>query len=213
MAKKKLGTEEKERRQLNRQINFLVMRKMWQEIRGRANRGSTSQTIYTAFHMSRERYTRVIRGETVRFSEEELKRLMTETGVRGEIFEGKDCFQFENISRNDWKKLFALRDEDIKAAKEYEKYLYEQMAKSDVDMLKNPDLYYFAVYLKNGKPATDTDVEENLQRGIQWLSSITLTQLERCRVEVLQEYLQALEQQKDIANTLFHYVELKRQEQ
>lgn len=198
-------------KKFNRQINFLVMRTMWQELRGRAKKGSEGQTIYAAFHMSRERYTRIIRGEPVRFSKEELKRLMVETGVRSEIFEGKDCFHFEAISHKDWKKLFDLRDVDIKKAKVYEKNLYGQMAPSDVDLLKNPDLYYFAVYLKSGKPATDMSIEEDLSKGVNWLNSVRLAQLERCRLEVLREYVQGLEKQLDIAGSLLRYMELKQQ--
>lgn len=213
MAKKELSREEQKQQRLNRQINFLVMRRMWQKIRGRAEKGAKGQTIYAAFHMSRERYTRVVRGDAVRFSKDELKRLMAETGVRGTIFEGKDCFQFENISRKDWEKLFRLRDEDIKAARGYEKYLFEQIAKSDFDLLKNPDLFYFSSYLESGKPAIDLDIEENLLRNIQFLDSINIAQLERCRLEVLQEYLRVLERQVDAAGTLLHYVELKRRGQ
>lgn len=204
--------KELERQKFNRQINFLVMRTMWQELRGRAKKGSAGQTIYTAFHMSRERYTRIIRGEPVRFSKEELKRLMVETGVRSEIFEGKDCFHFEAISHKDWKRLFDLRIEDIKKAKDYEKNLYRQMVASDVDLLKNPDLYYFAVYLKSGKPATDMSIEEDLSEKVNWLNSVRMAQLERCRLEILREYVRGLEKQLDIAGSLLRYMELKQQE-
>lgn len=209
---KAINEIERDRRTLNRQINFFVMRKMWQELRGRARKGSSDRTIYETFHMSRERYTRVIRGEPVRFSKEELKQLMLETGLRSEIFEGKDVFQFERISQSDWEKLFQLRDENIKQAREYEKYLYEQMTPHDVDLLKNPDLYYFAVYLKSGKPITDASLEENLKEGMKWLNSINLGLLERCKSDVLEEYLQSLKRQVDMTGTLLHFRELKQQE-
>lgn len=204
--------KEKKRQRFNRQINFLVMRTMWQELRGRARRGSTDLTIYSALEISRERYSRAIRGEMIRLSKEELKELMSKTGVRSEIFEGKDCFHFEAISDKDWKKLFDLRETDIKKSRAYEKYLYSQMAADDVDLLKNPDLYYFAVYLKNGKPATDKNIEDDLSEKVKWLNSIRLTQLERCRLEVLREYVRGLEKQLDIAGSLLRYMELKQQE-
>lgn len=209
MKKKEISREERERQRLNRQINFLIMRKMWQNIRGRAKKGSEGQTIYAAFHMSRERYTRIIRGEAVRFSRKELERLLRETGVRSEIFEGKTAFEFEAISRKEWQRLFDLREEDIKKARAYEKNLYAQMKKSDVELLKNPDLYYFAVYLKNGKAAVDRNIEAELKDLIQQLNDLGLAQLEQCGLEVLREYLRELERQKDIAGTLLHYIELK----
>lgn len=227
--------QEQERQRLNRQINFLVMRRMWQVLRGRAKAGSEGQTIYDAFHMSRERYTRIIRGGNVRFSKEELKRLVTETGVRSEIFEGKDCFHFDAITEKDWKGLFELRvlmdhhatpkeneteearkarekkerKEKIQEARAFEQYLYSIMKQSDVDLLKNPDLYYFAVYLKSGKPAMSIDIETDLQRMTQRLNSVEFAQLERCRADVLQEYLQGLKRQVDITSTLLRYMELK----
>lgn len=205
---RKLTFSDQERR-LNRQINFLIMRKMWQTIRGRAKKGSEDQTIYAAFHMSRERYTRIIRGEAVRFSKGELERLMRETGVRSDIFEGITAFEFEAISLKDWKKLFELREVDIAKAREYEKYLYNQMKQSDVDLIKNPDLYHFAVYLKRWKAATDKSIEADLKNIIQQLDAFSLAHLEQCDVNILREYLQGLKKQVDIASTLVRYIELK----
>ena len=85
------GQEKKQQSQtMNRRINFLVMRKMWQKIRGRAKKNSGNrETIYQAFGMSRERYTRAINGEKIRFSQKELKELVERTGVSAEIFQGK----------------------------------------------------------------------------------------------------------------------------
>lgn len=205
---RKLTFSDQERR-LNRQINFLIMRKMWQTIRGRAKKGSEDQTIYAAFHMSRERYTRIIRGEAVRFSKGELERLMRETGVRSDIFEGITAFEFEAISLKDWQKLFELREVDIAKAREYEKYLYNQMKQSDVDLIKNPDLYHFAVYLKRWKAATDKSIEADLKNIIQQLDAFSLAHLEQCDVNILREYLQGLKKQVDIASTLVRYIELK----
>lgn len=229
---------EQERQRFNRQINYLVMRKMWQTIRHRAKKGSHGQTIYDVFHLSRERYTRIIRGQNIRLSENELRRLVAETGVRKEIFEGKDHFRFEAITEKDWQRLFHLRNMDdieervkgekgedegkkrikserkkrLEDIRNYEKNLYEQMKQSDIDLLKNPDLYYFAVYLKSGKPATNTDMETDLREKVQLLNSVSLIQLERCGLTVLQEYFQVLEKQIDITGTLLRYMKLKQQE-
>lgn len=114
MTSQTVGAVSEQDMVLNRQINFLIMRKMWQDIRGRAKRGEAGkETIYHAFDMSRERYTRAINGEPVRFSQKELRDLMLKTGVNSDIFQGVTCFQFEAITRKDWEKLFVLRGEDI----------------------------------------------------------------------------------------------------
>lgn len=211
MAKKKkqISEEEQKRRQLNRQINFLVMRTMWQRFRGRAEKGSDGQTIYAAFRMSRERYTRIINGETVRFSQEELKMLMQRTSMRREIFEGEVCFCFDAVSRKDWEKLFELRESDIKKSKTFEKNIYEQIRDTDIDLVKNPDLFYFSSFAKSRKPTKDIEFEENLKKGVIWLNSINIAQLEKCDLSNIISFVKALESRYDMARTLSHYIELK----
>ena len=89
MTSQTVGAVSEQDMVLNRQINFLIMRKMWQDIRGRAKKGEAGrETIYHAFGMSRERYTRAINGETVRFSQKELRDLMVKTGVNSDSFQG-----------------------------------------------------------------------------------------------------------------------------
>lgn len=110
------------------------------------------------------------------------------------------------------KRIKSERKKRLEDIRNYEKNLYEQMKQSDIDLLKNPDLYYFAVYLKSGKPATNTDMETDLREKVQLLNSVSLTQLERCGSTVLQEYFQVLEKQIDITGTLLRYMKLKQQE-
>ena len=210
MAKQTVGAVSQYDMILNRQINFLVMRKMWQDIRGRAKKGETGQvTIYQAFHMSRERYTRAINGDPVRFSQKELRELLVKTGVSAEIFQGVICFQFEAITRSDWEKLFALRSEDIQKARSYEKNLYGQITKRDLDMVTNPDLYRLAVYMRTRVPVTDIQLEEVIQEKIDWLDQHGISSLERCSPDILKDYLAALERHTDMVRTLAHYWELK----
>lgn len=207
------GQEKKQQSQtMNRRINFLVMRKMWQKIRGRAKKNSGNrETIYQAFGMSRERYTRAINGEKIRFSQKELKELVERTGVSAEIFQGKTYFQFDAISQQDWEKLFKLRDTDMKQARIYEHNLYEQMQKSDMDIVRNPDLYRFAVYVQSMAPVTDLRLEREMQETIDWMKKTSVRKLERCEPGILQEYLSELEKQMDIVRTLVHYRELKQE--
>lgn len=74
---KELQQEQKSRAQiqkeavrLNQQINFLVMRYMWQRYKGRAKKNTKyNRTIYDVLGISRERYTRVLDGQVAKFGE------------------------------------------------------------------------------------------------------------------------------------------------
>lgn len=192
----------------NRQINFLVMRKLWQIIRGRAPRGAT-ETIYTDFDMSRARYTRAVDGDRIRFSKKELEHLVLKTGLRSDIFEGRTHFQFRDISDKDWKKLFELRGNKDAGYKGQEDYVFSLIQEEKINPVENPDFYRFVVYLKQGVSATDINVEQKLQKLIVDMNAIKFHQLERCGADILKEYLNILRQQMDATGTLVHYMELK----
>ena len=83
------------------------------------------------------------------------------------------------------------------------------ICKDDLDLVKNPDLYRFVVYLKQRGPATDVSVEQKLQNLIADMETIRFHQLEQCGADVLKEYLTAIRKQEDAAETLLHYMELK----
>ena len=210
MTSQTVGAVSEQDMVLNRQINFLIMRKMWQDIRGRAKRGEAGkETIYHAFGMSRERYTRAINGEPVRFSQKELRDLMLKTGVNSDIFQGVTCFHFEAITRKDWEKLFVLRGEDIQRARTFERNLYQQITKKDLDMVTNPNLYRLTVYLRTSAPVTDFQLEETIREQMNWMDKNGIASLERCDPELLGDYLDALEKHIDMVRTLTHYRELK----
>lgn len=75
-------------KKFNRQINFFIMRYMWQVICER----NPDDTIYKAFQTSRERYTRIINTGVVRYGKGELDSLSQITGLRKEIFLGEVRF-------------------------------------------------------------------------------------------------------------------------
>ena len=78
-----------ENKRHNRQINYFIMRYMWQVV---CKRGTGR--IYEAFGMSRERYTRIINTGKVRLGKAELSSLQQRTGLREEVFTGAirfDC--------------------------------------------------------------------------------------------------------------------------
>ena len=100
----------KEDKEFNRQINYFVMRYMWQVVCGRSARYA-DDTIYNAFSTSRERYTRIINTGIVRYKKEELETLYRKTGIPTEIFTGEKRFECpynketeagKDISESDW---------------------------------------------------------------------------------------------------------------
>lgn len=104
-------------KKLNRQINFYIMRYMWQVIRGRSPAGK-GDSIYMELDTSRERYTRIIDGENVRISDADLDKWTKRTGLSGGVFSGDIRIKYashgETVSANTtqgWKELFALRAE------------------------------------------------------------------------------------------------------
>ena len=217
LTKEEIKQRNKEAERFNRQINFLVMREMWQAIRKRAKRHS-GNTIYKAFDMSRTQYNAAIDGGNIRLSEEKIKYLVTETGVRREIFEGKDCFKFKKIERAEWQKLFELKgkrdeNENKVARSEWEpeqKRILSKINADDVDEVNNPDFYQFAVYLKAGKEVGDTAAERKIKNGIKLLSDIKLSDCENCQFATLQDFVEILNRQVDIAGTVLRYSELKK---
>ena len=109
-------------KQFNRQINYFIMRYMWQVVRGR----NSQDTIYLAFGTSRARYTRVIDTGAIRYGVGELAGLQQVTGLRKEIFTGEvrfDCpvpikpgsDELTSITTKDWEEMFNLSMDPEKA--------------------------------------------------------------------------------------------------
>lgn len=120
-------TDEKQR---NRQINFLIMRRMWQEVRGRASSKKSAKyeysTIYEALNTTRERYTRVIETGVIRIKKNELDEWSRITGVDKKIFTGEEVFQFVYID--------GIREEHIVAKEKWDEYFdLRSECKSDKD--------------------------------------------------------------------------------
>lgn len=168
---------------------------------GEKQKGAEDQTtIYTALGIKRARYIRVLNGDPVRFSKDELRKLMELTGMRREIFEGTDCFKFANISRKDWKGLFDKREKDMKGFREYEKELYNYIKPSDGTLLNNADLYHFIVYLKKG----DDEANAIVKKITLNMENVDFIQIEKLDRETLKTYIKGLERQLDIAKTCLH---------
>lgn len=103
---------EEARRLKNRRINYFVMRYMWQVVRGR----SGDDTIYNAFGMSRERYTRILDTGKVRYRKNELEELVHHTGIPRTIFTGEERYTCLNakgeeiVSPDTWDDFVKCRD-------------------------------------------------------------------------------------------------------
>ena len=54
-----------EENKFNRQVNYLIMRYMWQQYHRKGT--NNTETIYDVFNTSRERYTRIINTGVVRY--------------------------------------------------------------------------------------------------------------------------------------------------
>ena len=161
----------KEDKEFNRQINYFVMRYMWQVVCGRSARYA-DDTIYNAFSTSRERYTRIINTGIVRYKKEELETLYRKTGIPTEIFTGEKRFECpynketeagKDISESDWKKLFASREkkdqeEEQQEAgkaedrKKIQKAICEKLDKVPRNDIENWSFYCLCFYLKKRKP-------------------------------------------------------------
>lgn len=145
-----------EEKKLNRQINYFIMRYMWQVVRGRGG----NDTIYTTFNMSRERFTRIIDTGVVRYTKNELSWLVEKTGISQRIFTGEERFRCYSKKKNnqgecpellstvDWENLFDLRDkrkeqsssvsiQNTAVNKAKKKYEREQSAKSEAEVAEH----------------------------------------------------------------------------
>lgn len=84
---KKSEKQIKEEQAKQRQINYYIMRHLWQVIRGRG-----SKDIYTTLGINRTRYTKALDGESVKFSKKALEGLGKDTGLPQEVFTGEKGF-------------------------------------------------------------------------------------------------------------------------
>ena len=166
-GKTKLSDDDKK---FNRQINYFIMRYMWQVICGR----NPNDTIYMAFHTSRERYTRIINTGVVRYAKGELDSLSQTTGLKKEIFSGEVRFncpyevkkkpiqekqktgkkqepekEMKEITEKEWQDLFQWREvrtgtKGQKSPQDNICQILKQVKQSDVE---NWDFYRLCYFL------------------------------------------------------------------
>lgn len=223
-AEKKRQAEEaekakkKEAERFNRQINYFVMRYMWQVIHGR----DADDTIYNALGMSRLRYTRIIDTGVVRYRRDELKGLEKATGINREIFTGEKRFICHNkkdmtqtlISSDDWKKLFELRDNrreqttlssegDADGSKGKYKECENEITKNLREAARkgNGQFCKLCDFLKSGHAAK----EERLRDAEQSLGLIGVSLLDDCTAEELVHLSDMLKKKLELVSATLIY--------
>ncbi len=209
--------ERKQREQLNRKINYFIMRRMWQVIRGR----SSTDTIYAAFATSRERFTRVINTGIIRYGKGELEYLVRITGVRREIFTGKARFKcpyknaentlVKDITEAEWAGLFSGDDGKLNALSPAKKEIYEHLDMAKIFDTNNRDFYRLCYFLRKGKPVPDkgsTEYLKEIENAIQGLSFSVLDNYEPAKLEDLHQLLK--EKYKLVDGILFYKKQTKK---
>jgi hypothetical protein len=221
---------------LTRQINFFVMRYMWQLIR---KRGST--TIYDALKISRTTYTRIIDTGQIKFTKAKLGSLNQTTGLREEIFTGALRFEcsyvkIENgeekkysIQEKEWENLFKWRL-DRKKTKDPK----NQIAETELDEIKNNsiqnsiygklksvyeynkgnkenwDLYRLCYYLKESEPAPLKPADVTARDILGDLDELTFDVLSRCDIGMLKKLEISLKKKYEVVKSIRIYKDLQK---
>ena len=212
---KELQQEQKSRAQiqkeavrLNQQINFLVMRYMWQRYKGRAKKNTKyNRTIYDVLGISRERYTRVLDGQVASFGVNKLTRINQITNVSMEIFNGSKAFQFKKIGLHQWKDLFDCRVDNIAEFREKAKELFNLIEEGD--FTKKSDLYKFRLFCEKLAKYDGVSHEVAVREITRVLEARLFSDLEECSLETLESYQKVLAEQSAMVNTLLSYRKYK----
>ena len=199
---------QKEAVRLNQQINFLVMRYMWQRYKGRAKKNTKyNRTIYDVLGISRERYTRVLDGQVASFGVNKLTRINQITNVSMEIFNGSKAFQFKKIGLHQWKDLFDCRVDNIAEFREKAKELFNLIEEGD--FTKKSDLYKFRLFCEKLEKYDGVSHEVAVRETTRVLEARLFSDLEECSLETLESYQKVLAEQSAMVNTLLSYRKYK----
>lgn len=223
--KKETEAEKREREnteKLNRQINYFIMRHMWQVVRGRKHK--EGDTIYADFDTSRERYTRIINTGVVRYGKGELDELELKTGIRRAIFAGQICFDCsyvikngtgivtKSITKDEWEKLFRLRDgrkdNDMESEESYRKYqrsLLDKLKKVPKNNKENRDFYCLCYYLKNRKVAPSTPSVDTIEAIEKAINDLSFNLLDECNIHQLERFQQLIGEKSRLISSMIVY--------
>lgn len=218
-----------EEKKFNRQVNYFIMRYMWQVVRGRKR--ETGDTIYDAFNTSRERYTRIINTGIVRYFKGELGSLQQCTGLRKEIFTGdvrfecpykiktKDGVVQKTITIEDWVKLFEWRsnrgsDTGDKAHKKKtcQNEICDRLKLVPRNDMDNWDFYRLCFYLKNMEAAPLKVSADKLREIETTIKELSFSLLDRCEVGQLQKLQKLLKDKQTLISAMVVYKNAKDKE-
>lgn len=235
---KALSTEERGK-QFNRQVNYFIMRYMWQVVCGKSKR-ETEDTIYNAFDTSRERYTRVINAGIIRYKDKELEMLTQRTGLSEGIFTGEERFQcphivdktrYGDIALEEWHKLLDWRrpsetkEEDKvteagnevktkpEGLKELQDGIYKKLRSVERKSRKNREFYRLCYYLRERQPAPIKTSVEILQDGVTAIRSWDFNLLDDISIKNLETLQDVLSQKLTLVTTVLSYKKVKAEAQ
>jgi len=213
-----------EEKKFNRQVNFFIMRYMWQVICGR----NPNDTIYMAFNTSRERYTRIINTGVVRYAKGELDSLSQITGLKKEIFSGevrfkcpygvkksntgkKQVIEEIEITDEDWKALFQWRKvrSGAKGQVSPQDRIYECLRKVKQSDVENWDFYRLCYFLKERVPAPSKVTKEQFRDMVQSVRNLSFSILDNCEVAQLQSLQKLLQDKNKLVTGIITYKNAK----
>lgn len=213
--------EEKEKQELeyrfNRQINFYIMRHMWQVVRGR----NANDRIYECFGMSRERYTRAINSGKIRCSDEEAKQLEQLTGISRKVFQGIERIEFHTLSKTtepaispeEWKQLFAWRNNetsDNEAGKKLQKEIHKKLKNSRKTDTTTYHFFRLCYFLKANRPAPLREPDAQMRTIRQALKTLSFDLALSCDTEQLKQTKTLLQEKLRMLDGLMIYREERR---
>lgn len=213
---------EKERKRFNRQINYFIMRYMWQVIRGR----SSNDNIYLTFNTSRERYTRIIDTGRVRYGTGEVSGLHQLTGLRDEVFHGdvrfkcphRESGQKDDITQEQWEELFVWRKEQRERRRAGEtgkeqgniqKLIYKYLRDVDRNNVDNVDFYRLCYFLRENEPSPVRPMSETVRAINKSISGLTFDLLDKCEAGQLRSLQKLLKEKSNLITGMIVYKEAK----
>jgi len=207
-----------EEKKFNRQVNFFIMRYMWQVICGR----NPDDTIYMTFNTSRERYTRIINTGVVRYAKGELDSLSQITGLRKEIFSGdvrfncpyevkKQAAEKREITDEEWKELIQWRKErsGVKGQASPQDKICECLRKVKRSDVENWDFYRLCYFLKERTPAPSKVTKEQFRDMVQAVGGLSFSILDKCEVAQLRGLQKLLQEKTRLVVGIITYKEAK----
>ena len=205
-----------DKKRFNRQVNFFVMREMWQVVRG----PNADDTIYICFYINRKRYTQVIDTGIIRYKKGELVWLQALTGLRKEIFTGEARFecsyksergaQDKNnlITAEDWDALVQWRKQKVKSTKTgntIQDRVCSLLSKADQRNVETWDFYQLCYFLRERKAAPHKLPSETIQEIETAIKKISFFLLDRSEVGQLKKLHALMKSKQSLLNAMIVY--------